>query len=520
MARALSVLLVEHDSADAERMLDALRDGGFEPRWRRVESEPDLRDALAADSWDLVLSEFALPQLEQLRSLSIVRRTRARIPFVLVTRAIDGAKAAHCVEADIDNLVDKDNLGRLAVAIERTIAMHAEHSERETLLRQLRQAQKMEAIGRLAGGVAHDFNNLLTVIQGYGQIIKRRLVPRGEFVEEIGELLGAAERAAGLTRQLLAFSRSQPLSPQIIDVGPHIIELRKILGRVIREDVELEVDIAPGTGHVRVDPRQFEQVLINLAVNARDAMPDGGRLTIATSVVELGPGDLAEAPGLRPGSYVRIGVSDEGVGMDPETLRHIFEPFFTTKEIGKGTGLGLATVFGIVQQSAGAIRVTSTPGSPSGPDGGTRFDVYIPRVEAETVQAETGAPEEPGQRGSGRILLVEDEAAVRGLLAGELRRVGYEVIVEANGLDAWQTMEGRGEPVDLVVTDVIMPAMRGPDLVRRLRERWPELRVLFVSGWQDPAKTKLPELDERTRFLQKPFDPATLIARVGELLNR
>ena len=494
-------------------MLDALRDGGFEPRWRRVESEPDLRDALAADSWDLVLSEFALPQLAQLRSLSIVRRTRARIPFVLVTRAIDGAKAAHCVEADIDNLVDKDNLGRLAVAIERTIAMQAEHSERETLLRQLRQAQKMEAIGRLAGGVAHDFNNLLTVIQGYGQIIKRTLVPRGEFVEEIGELLGATERAAGLTRQLLAFSRSQPLRPQIIDVGPHIIELRKILGRVISEDVELEVDIAPGTGHVRVDPRQFEQVLINLAVNARDAMPDGGRLTIATSVVELGPGDLAEAPGLRPGSYVRIGVSDEGVGMDPETVRHIFEPFFTTKEIGKGTGLGLATVFGIVQQSGGAIRVTSIP------EKGTRFDVYIPRVEAETVTAETGAAEEPEQHGSGRILLVEDEAAVRGLLAGELRRVGYEVIVEANGLDAWQTMEGRGEPVDLVVTDVIMPAMRGSELVRRLRERWPELRVLFVSGWQDPAKTKLPELDDRTRFLQKPFDPATLIARVAELIN-
>jgi len=478
-----------------------------------VDTEPDLREALAASPWDLVLSEVALPKIEKLRSLRIVRRTKARIPFVLVTRSVDGPTAALCVEADIDHLVDKEDLGRLPVAVEQTIKNLVEHRDREALLRQLRQAQKMEAIGRLAGGVAHDFNNLLTVIQGYGNIIKRRLVPRGECVEEIGELLGATERAAGLTRQLLAFSRSQPLRPQLIDVGKQVGELKKMLGRVIGEDIELCVDIAADTGHVRADPVQFEQILLNLAVNARDAMPEGGALTIASAVVALGPGDLTEAPGLRPGRYVRLSVTDVGVGMDAETARHIFEPFFTTKAEGSGTGLGLATVFGIVKQSSGAVRVSSSLGE------GTRFDVFLPQAPAEAIAAETAPEEYPETRGTGTILLVEDDAPVRDLLRGELKRGGYEVTTAANGLEAWQEMEGRGEPVDLVVTDVVMPGMRGPELVERLRARWPGLRVLFVSGWQDPDKTKLPSLDQRTRFLQKPFDPAALVAEVARILS-
>jgi len=513
MSERLAVLLVDDSVEDADAILDALRAGGFDPSSRRVESPGALRDALDSEPWELVLAEYAPPGFAALQAHSILRRARANIPFIVVARDLDGAAAAHCIERGVENLVLKHKLERLPSAIERALAAFEENRERETLLRQLRQAQKMEAVGRLAGGIAHDFNNLLTVIQGYGNILKRRLVPRGECVEEIGELLGATERAAGLTRQLLAFSRSQALKPQILDVADHVRGVQKMLGRVIGEDVELAIDVSPDTGHVRADPGQLEQVLLNLCVNARDAMPEGGRLTIATDALVLGPGDIPESPGLRPGPYVRIRVTDEGVGMDPETARHIFEPFFTTKDEGKGTGLGLATVFGIVRQSRGAIRVRTREGH------GTTFEVFLPQVAAPADGAQQASDDEPDAVGSGTILLVEDEDAVRGLLRAELERVGYDVLAASSGEDALKQVEGRGEPVDLVVTDVVMPGLRGPDLALRLREKWPSLRVLFVSGWQDPDRTRLPELNDDTRFLQKPFDPERLIAVVGEMVG-
>jgi len=513
MAKPLTVLLVDDNVEEADAIVGALREGGFEPSWRRVDSPGALRDALDAQSWDVVLSEYAPPGFAGLQAHSILCRSQASTPFIVVARALHDEAAVQCIERGIESLVLKDNLDRLTTAIERAVAAHAERREHEALLRQLRQAQKMEAIGRLAGGVAHDFNNLLTVIQGYGNILKRRLVPRGECVEEIGELLGATERAAGLTRQLLAFSRSQALKPQVLDVGQHVLGVQKMLDRVIGEDVELAVDLSPETGHVRADPGQLEQVLMNLAVNARDAMPEGGRITIRADALPVGPGDIPESPGLRPGMYVRIRVEDDGTGMDPETARHIFEPFFTTKEEGKGTGLGLATVFGIVRQSRGAIRVRSRLGQ------GTTIEVFLPQVPGEEIGQAVVDEAAGDETGSGTILLVEDEDAVRGLLRSELERVGYDVLPASDGEDAWNQMEGRGEPVDLVVTDVVMPRLRGPDLARKLREKWPKLRVLFVSGWQDPDRTRLPELDHDTRFLQKPFDPEKLISVVGEMLE-
>jgi len=507
MARTLEVLFVESSPADAERAIEVLRASGFEPHCERVEAADAFRAALEARPRDVVLSDLRAGEFGALPALSLLRRTGARVPFILVTSELSEEAMVQCIELGADNLVLKSNLGRLPAVVAQSLDAFGERAEREELLRQLRQAQKMEAVGRLAGGVAHDFNNLLTVIQGYGNILKRRLVPRGECVTEIGELLGATDRAAQLTRQLLAFSRSQALKPQVLDVGETVNALRKMVDRLLGEDLAVELDVADDTGFVRADPGQLEQVLMNLGVNARDAMPEGGTLTLRTRAVTLGPGDIPEAPGLRPGPYVRIDVIDTGVGMDAETQRHIFEPFFTTKE--HGTGLGLATVYGIVRQSRGAIRVRSRLGH------GATFEIYLPRVPAEE-RAKEAAPAPSAARGRGTILLVEDDAAVRGLFVAELGEAGYTVVPAASPQEA---LAAAGGPFDLLVSDVIMPGLRGPELARRLRAEDPGLKVLFVSGYQDPDRTRLPPLDARTAFLQKPFRPEDLIAKVGELLG-
>ena len=509
MAQHLDILFVEANAEDAERALAVLREAGFEPDHERVVSAETYRTALRARPWDVVLSDVQLGDFGALRALSLLRRTDLRIPFILLTDRLTEEAAVQCLDMGADNLVLKSNLSRLPPTLVATVDRFREQGDRDRLHRQLRQAQKMEAVGRLAGGIAHDFNNLLTVIQGYGNILKRRLVPRGECVEEIEQLLGAADRAGNLTRQLLAFSRSQALKPQVLDIGVRVQDVRKMIDRLLGEDVKIDLELAEDSGHVRADPGQLEQVLINLAVNARDAMPDGGTLTLRTSAVQLGPGDIPESPGLRPGAYVKLEVEDTGVGMDAATRRQIFEPFFTTKEMGKGTGLGLATVYGIVRQSRGAIRAKSTPGR------GTTFEIYLPQVPAEQAVAEQASPEEPA-RGHGALLLVEDDDAVRGLLVSELRAAGSDVRAAASAEEAWEL---RAEPVDLLGTDVVMPGLRGPELAARLRENRPDLRVLFVSGYQDPDRTRLPTLDLRTQFLQKPFQPAELLAKVAELLG-
>ncbi|MHC4848589.1 MAG: response regulator [Planctomycetota bacterium] len=507
MARAVDIIFVEANHADAELAAAALREGGFEPRFERVENEEDFRAAISSGSWHVVVSDVDLGSFGALRALSLLRRSDLRVPFILLTANLSEEAAVQCLELGADNLVLKNNLSRLPGALASTLDSFAERNEREELLRQLRHAQKMEAVGRLAGGVAHDFNNLLTVISGYGHILKRRLVPRGECVDEIEQLLGAADRAANLTRQLLAFSRSQDLKPQVLDIGESVEGIRKMVDRLLGADLKMEVEIAPDTGYVRADPSQLEQVIMNLAVNARDAMPEGGTLTLRTSAVELGPGQIPEAPGLRPGPFVKLEVQDTGIGMDAATRRQVFEPFYTTKS--KGTGLGLATVYGIVRQSKGAIRVRSRPGR------GTTFDVYLPQVSGEQAAVELAEPPEPPP-GQGKLLLVEDDDAVRGLLVSELQSAGFEILAASTAEEAWSK---RNAEIDLLVTDVIMPGMRGPELAEKLRGERSDLKVLFVSGYQDPDRTRLPPLDARTAFLQKPFNPAELVAKVTELMG-
>jgi PAS domain S-box-containing protein len=384
---------------------------------------------------------------------------------------------------------------------------------RKHLEDQLRQSQKLEAIGQLAGGVAHDFNNILVTILNYAELAQEAL-PLGDPVRtDVREIQNAARRAANLTRQLLAFSRRQIIQLRVLNLSELILNLDKMLRRLIGEDIELVTLPATSPALVRVDPGQFEQLLVNLAVNARDAMPTGGRLVIQVSHVMLEAEEMRRKSAVDLGTHVELSVRDDGVGMDGETMRHIFEPFFTTKSPGRGTGLGLATVYGIVQQNHGSIRVESTPG------GGTAFRIFLPRVD-ETSQPPLMS-DESGilPAGSETVLLVEDEPAARAVAARVLRRQGYTVIEAANGEEALRVARDH-EKIHLLLTDVVMPRMGGPLLAEKLHALRSDLRVLFTSGYTDDAIIRHGARDSPLAFLQKPYTPGVLARKVREVLDR
>jgi two-component system, cell cycle sensor histidine kinase and response regulator CckA len=381
-------------------------------------------------------------------------------------------------------------------------------TERRELEEQLRHAQKMEAVGQLAGGIAHDFNNILTAIRSYSEFVRAAVRNDAELRGDVDEIIDGAERAAALTRQLLAFSRRQILAPSILDLNQVVENLSRMLRRLIGEHVNLVTELSPGVGHLRADPGQIEQMLVNLAVNARDAMPNGGTLWIRTNV-------STEHETTRGGdrSWVVLTVTDTGNGMDEATRKRIFEPFFTTKGPGKGTGLGLATVYGIVQQSGGRIEVCSEPGR------GATFTVYFPTVDAP-VAPPVPAPEHASPRGTETVLLVEDEGAVRTIAHRVLERRGYRVLVAASGAEALAIDARHAGAIDLVVTDVIMPEMSGPALVEKLTARRPGLPVLFMSGYADRFLTEVGELPAGALLLQKPFTPSDLARDVRAVLDR
>ncbi len=377
---------------------------------------------------------------------------------------------------------------------------------RKALEDQLRQSQKMEAIGRLAGGVAHDFNNLLTVIGGYSELMLALLSPSDPLRASAQEIRDAAERAAGLTRQLLAFSRKQILQPRRVSLNELVANLERMLRRLIGEDIELATELAGDLPSVVADPGQLEQVVANLVVNARDAMPHGGRLTIATSTA-------APPWSTEPGECVALTVADTGCGMDEQTRSHIFEPFFTTKPAGHGTGLGLATVYGIVQQSRGSIEVQTEPGC------GTTFHIYIPASAATAEPAQARSAAEPKRRGAETILLVEDEDSVRKLAATALRQYGYKVLEARGGGEALLIAESHGGPISLVVSDVVMPQMNGRELVERVQSTRPETKVLYMSGYTEDDVLRRGVSEERAAFLAKPFGPDDLARKVREVLD-
>jgi PAS domain S-box-containing protein len=387
-------------------------------------------------------------------------------------------------------------------------------TERKQLEEQFHQAQKMEAVGRLAGGVAHDFNNLLTAILGSADLVLESLKPGVAEREEVEEIRKAAVRAADLTRQLLAFSRQQVIAPTVLNPNTVVADMDKLLRRLLGEDVALRTVLASDLGSVKADPNQLEQVLLNLAVNARDAMPNGGKLTIETQNVELDQEYVRGHLSAQPGSYVMLAVSDTGVGMDAATQARIFEPFFTTKERGKGTGLGLATVYGIVKQSGGWIWVYSEPGQ------GTTFKVYLPRATEAAAAPLAPSPAPPvSVRGSETILVVEDDEMIRNLVQKVLKANGYTVLVAGNGSDAERVAGAHAGAIHLLMTDVVLPGPNGREVARRLVAQRAGIRVLFLSGYTDDAIVHHGVLEPGVAFLQKPFAPAVLGRKVREVLD-
>jgi PAS domain S-box-containing protein len=450
------------------------------------------------------------PQAEQVEAfrrddLEVLDSGRERvIPEEVITDASGQRRWLYTVKRPL--------VGRKGVA-DQVLGVSTDITERKRAEDQLRQSQKMEAVGQLAGGVAHDFNNLLGVITGYAGLLLKDIGPEHTGARRLEQIHKAADRAAALTRQLLAFSRKQVLQPRVLDLNAVVSDVEKMLGRLIGEDIQI-ITVLKAEGRVKADPGQIEQVVMNLAVNARDAMPRGGKLVLETDDVELDENYLPTHPGARPGPHVLLAVSDTGHGIDAETLTRIFEPFFTTKDQGKGTGLGLSTVYGIVKQSGGYIMVYSEPGR------GSTFKVYLPRVEeeAEAVVAAV-VPPEPSERASETILLVEDEKSLREMVREILEEGGYTVLEGGSPEEALAAARSHAGPIHLMLTDVVMPRMGGRDLAAELAALRPDMRVLYMSGYTDNAIVHHGVLDAGTHFLQKPFTTDALFRKVRAVLD-
>jgi two-component system cell cycle sensor histidine kinase/response regulator CckA len=419
-------------------------------------------------------------------------------------------KDGHWVHLESTASVIPDATGK----VNRLIIVNREISERRRLEEQLRQSQKMDAIGRLSGGVAHDFNNLLGVIIGYGEILEERIPQTDPLRSSVDQVLKAGRRAASLTRQLLAFSRQQVLEPKVLRLNAVVADMEKMLRRMIGEDVDLAISLEKNLGAIRADQGQIEQVIMNLAVNSRDAMPDGGKLVIETINFEIDRAFASRyAYPVLPGQYVLLTVSDSGTGMDAATQQRIFEPFFTTKEKGKGTGLGLSTVYGVVKQSGGYIDVFSTPGK------GTTFNIYLPRVDGDVAAEDQGTSLSSATRGTETVLLVEDEDMLRSLTRNLLEMNGYTVLEAANGAAALELAARTPGEIQLLLTDVVMPGINGRMLADQLKAKRPQLHTMFISGYTGQRVGEKAILEPGSIFLQKPFTREQLAQKVREALD-
>ncbi|HEV2827899.1 MAG TPA: response regulator [Pyrinomonadaceae bacterium] len=523
-----SVLWVARDITERKRTEEALRDaeknyrsifenaveGIFQstPEGRLISANPALARMLGYKSpQDLIESVTEIEQQlyvepdRRAEFVKLLQEDGVGRGFVAQLRRKDGS----LIWALGNARVVRDASGQL-VCYEGSVE---DITERKQLEEQLRQSQKMEAVGQLAGGIAHDFNNLLTAINGYSDLTLKNLTEDSPLRSKVEQIKKAGVRAASLTRQLLAFSRKQVLQPVVLDINSLVTDVSKMLRRLVGEDIEFVTLLRPKTGNVNADPGQIEQVLMNLVVNARDAMPKGGKIVIETANAEFDEGYAEQHVAVNPGPYVMLAVSDTGTGMDEETRARIFEPFFTTKELGKGTGLGLSTVYGIVKQSGGFIWAYSELGK------GTTFKVYLPCIAQLAEGYKRNVEPKSARRGTETILLVEDDKTVRDLVREVLRDYGYKVLVAVNGEDALSVAERHEAAIHLLLTDVVMPGMGGRILANRLSEARPEMKMLFMSGYTDDAIVHHGVLDADTPFIQKPFPPHVLAQRVRDVLD-
>ncbi|MBC8001763.1 MAG: response regulator [Opitutaceae bacterium] len=514
MKSPLYILHLEDDPHDAALIQSTLEAGGITCAISCVQNRDDFLAALEHGGIDLILSDFTLPAFDGLSALKIARTTRPDLPVILVSGTLGEELAIDALKSGATDYVLKERLSRLVPAVRRAMQEVAERDQRKKLEAQLIEAQKMEVLGQLAGGVAHDFNNILMTIMGYTDLLTMEIEPESPLLEYTGELRQASERAAGLTRQLLVFCRKEIVQAVVLDLNKVVKDLDKMLRRLIGENIEMTVVPGKDPGRIKADSGYVGQVLMNLVVNARDAMPNGGALTIATSAVTLDENYALSHPGVIPGDYLMLSVSDTGTGMTEEVKARLFEAFFTTKPKGKGTGLGLATCLAIVQQSGGHIGVQSDVGK------GTVFRVYFPRVEEALAAAARPPQGGPLPRGTETLLVVEDEPSVRHLTRGVLQAQGYEVLSASNGQEALHVVrEHRGSPIQLVFTDIIMPLMGGKVMAEWLRSMHPDLKILFTSGYTDDAISELGVIDPDIAFLPKPYTQASLAHKVREMLD-
>jgi two-component system, cell cycle sensor histidine kinase and response regulator CckA len=513
MLTSLRTLLIEDSQDDAELIVRELRRGGYDVSFQRADSEAGVIAAINNHNWDLIVCDYSMPKFSGIDALKLLRSRGMDTPFIFVSGTIGEDTAVSALKQGAQDYVMKGNLRRLLPAVERELREVKERRERQRLEVQLEQLKRFEAIGRLAGGIAHDFNNVLGVILGWAQIGLDQTPNSSVVHEHFKKIHDQADRASALTKQLLAFARRQILQPRNVSLNNIVSETAPLLRTGLGDSIFLKADLAPDLDITRADPSQLEQVLMNLVWNARDAMPQGGVVILQTQNLEITQEFARAHPYSHPGKYVRLSVSDSGTGMDSATLDRIFEPFFTTKEIGKGTGLGLPTVYGIVKQHDGFLDVYSEPGK------GTIFHVYLP-TSIGTVDPPLTQPEDSVAGGKETILVAEDNLALRELAQVVLQSSGYQVILASNGREALHLFKANIDDVQLAILDVVMPLLGGPEVYTQMLALKPNLPVIFTTGHSAETASLNSSLEEGALFLQKPYTQQLLNRTIRLALDR
>jgi two-component system, cell cycle sensor histidine kinase and response regulator CckA len=510
MTVPLRILMVEDSPEDAELTLRELRRGGFDPASLCVQTRGSLAAALEDRTWDIVLSDYTLPGFSGTEALAMVRSRNIDVPFIFISGTISEEDAVAAMRAGAQDYFSKEKLKRLVPAIERELREAATRRQRMELEERLRRSQRMEAIGQLTGGLAHDFNNLLTVVIGSLDLLRDHLEALPQAQAAADTAIKAALRGADLTHKLLAFARRQSLEVQKFDLNDLVLATTELLRRTLGEQIRIELDLPPTLWCAYGDPTQTESALTNLAVNARDAMPDGGRLLISTGNARLDAAEAARHLDAAPGDFVSLCVADTGTGIPPDVLAHVFEPFFTTKERGKGTGLGLSMVFGFAKQSGGHVRIETEIGR------GTTVRLYLPALVGAILPAGNDpAAETPDAARRARVLLVEDNADLRQLAATLLRDLGHDVVEAGSGPAGIEILAGE-EGIDILFTDVVLPGgMTGLELARKARGLRPDLKVVLTSGF---AENSLSDLSDLGPLLRKPYRKLELARRLAEVM--
>lgn len=509
MAVPLRVLIIEDSEDDAVLVVRLLAKGGYQVEHRRIDSAAALAASLDRAPWDIAISDFSMPGFSGTAALETIRQRGLEMPFIFVSGTIGEETAVNAMRMGAQDYIMKDHMARLLPAVQRELQQATVRKENKHIESRMRQLEKFEALGKLAGGIAHDFNNVISAIMGWAELGSREVASGTPAAESFRQINQQTARAAGLTRQLLVYARRQVLEPTTIDLNHLVGEAADFLQQLIGEQIHMTLSLADDLRPVRADPSQIERILMNLCVNARDAMPGGGTLAIATENAHLEEGDQRLSGDCPPGAYVVFSVSDSGVGMDSATIEHIFDPFFTTKEVGKGTGLGLATTLGIVKQHGGFIDVQSRPNQ------GSHFHIFLPAAGKESPAGPETA-DAPVRGGTETILVAEDHEGVLRMSCEVLRSFGYRVLAARDGEEAIQLVQESADDVSLALIDIVMPKRSGLEAYEEICRWRPGLPVIFTSGYPEESAAIA---SHNAVVLPKPYLPKTLAQRVRAVLD-